>query len=155
MVYISRPKPPEWPLNYVYLNFQVCIMGSFCEFKPPWSGHKRRKRRRIGKGGIGLHTSRWQIFISQPSWRGELFFFWFSNIFNSSGVHICTPLELKIFENQKKNTYMLGFSEAADILSIVEFIELEQSSIGHKERGLIGVARYQYIRKQQKMFPSF
>ena len=45
---------------------------------------------------------------------------------------------------------MLGFSEAADILSIVEFIELEQSSIGHRERGLIGVARYQYIRKQQQ-----
>ena len=32
-----------------------------------------------------------------------VFFFWFLNIFNSSGVHICTPLELKIFENQKKN----------------------------------------------------
>ena len=45
---------------------------------------------------------------------------------------------------------MLGFSEAADILSIVEFIELEQRSIGHRESNLIEVARYQYIRKKKK-----
>ena len=127
MVYISRPKPPEWPLNYVYLNFQVCIMGSFCEFKPPWSGHKRRKRRRIGKA-VSASTLLVGRYLLASAAGGGIFL-WVSNIFNFNSS---------------------GFCEAADILSIVEFIELEQRSIGHRESNLIEVARYQYIRKKKK-----
>ena len=77
MVYISRPKPPEWPLNYVYLNFQVCIMGSFCEFKPPWSGHKRRKRRRIGKPVSASTLRVGRYLLASPAGGGNYFSFGF------------------------------------------------------------------------------
>ena len=56
------------PVELCISQYQSLYNGQFLWIQAPWSGHKR-----VGEdwqGCIGLHSPRWQIFISPLGWRG-------------------------------------------------------------------------------------